>query len=185
MQEIAIVVLIIVIAVGVGVYFYMRRRSEGLRDKFGDEYDRVVTESDSRLDAESELRQREKRVDQLEIRPLDPDSRRRYEERWTELERRFVDDPAATVGEADRMVIEVMRERSYPIDNFEQRAADLSVDHPDVVENYRLAHDIAVRHEQGHADTEDLRQAVVYYRALVEDLLRDDEQTFSENQEQP
>lgn len=183
MQELAIVILIIVVVVAViaGLWFYQRRRSEGLRDRFGPEYDRAVTDADSRLGAETELKQREKRVDRLDIRPLDPDARRRYEERWSDLEHRFVDDPAAAVTEADRLVIEVMRERAYPVENFEQRASDLSVDHPGVVENYRRAHGIAVRHEQGEADTEDLRQAVVSYRALVEDLLRDEE--HSGNQE--
>ena len=125
MQELAIVLLIIVVvaAVVAGVWLYQRRRSQALRDKFGAEYDRAVTEADSRLSAESELKQREKRLDRFDIRPLDPDSRRRYEERWRDLERRFVDDPSAAVTEADRMVIEVMRERSYPVESFEQRYA--------------------------------------------------------------
>ena len=185
MQElpaIVVVIIVVLIAVIAGLWFYQRKRSEALRDKFGPEYDRVVTEADSRLGAESELKQREKRVDQLEIRPLEPDSRQRYQERWRDLEQRFVDDPAEAVTEADRMVIEVMRERAYPVESFEQRASDLSVEHPNVVENYRRAHGIAVQHEQGEADTEDLRQAVVSYRALVEDLLRHDENS-SENEE--
>lgn len=183
MPELAIfaVIIVVVIAVVAGVWFYQRKRSQALQDQFGTEYDRVVTEADSRLGAESELKQREKRVDQLEIQPLKPDSRLRYRERWRELEHRFVDDPEGSVTEADRLVIEVMRERSYPIESFEQRADDLSVNHPQVVEHYRRAHGIAVRHEQGQASTEDLRQAVVSYRALVEDLLRDEEHSSTEN----
>lgn len=170
---IAVVVVVVAVVLG-GLWFYLRRRSDALQDRFGPEYDRVVDEADSRLRGESELRDREKRVDSLDIRPLDPEARRAYQERWQALQQRFVDDPPSAVEEADRFVIEVMRERAYPIEDFEQRASDLSVDHPEVVENYRLAHAIAVEQEKGKADTEDLRQAVVAYRALVEELLEDD-----------
>ena len=182
MEQLAVIALIVVVlALAVfGLWFYLRKRSDALQEKFGPEYDRVVNEADSRLRAESELRQREKRLDDLDIRPLDPDTRRRYQERWDELQQRFVDDPAGAVGEADRLVIEVMRDRAYPVEDFEQRAADLSVDHPDVVENYRIAHGIAVEHEKGQADTEDLRQALVAYRALVEALLADAEETSTQ-----
>lgn len=168
----AVVIVLVALALG-GVWFYQRRRSEALQTKFGPEYDRVVDEAESRLRGESELRHREKRIDGLDIRPLDPETRRAYQERWRRLQQHFVDDPPSAVGDADRLVIEIMRERAYPIEDFEQRSADLSVEHPEVVENYRRAHAIAVKQEKGHADTEDLREAVVAYRALVEELLED------------
>lgn len=185
MSDVAIIALVVVVVAAAlgGVWFYQRRRSADLQAKFGPEYDRVVDEAESRLRGESELRQREKRIDSIDIRPLDPDARRAYQERWRGLQQRFVDDPPSAVGEADRLVIEVMRERDYPIEDFEQRTADLSVDHPEVVENYRLAHAIAVKQEKGQADTEDLRQAVVAYRALVEELLEEDESSRREEEE--
>jgi len=150
-----------------------RRRSHLLHHHFGPEYDRLVHERGSRRRAEHELADRAKRVKGLTIRPLLAGERAHYAELWRAQQIRFVDDPRGAVSEADRLVEEVMRLRGYPVGDFEQRAADVSVDHPRVVENYRLAHDIALRHERGQASTEELRKAMIYYRALFEDLLED------------
>jgi hypothetical protein len=148
-----------------------KRRTSHLREGFGPEYDRTVEEAGSRRAAESELSEREKRREELDIRPLAPGTRDRFADRWRTVQERFVDDPNGAVGDAHVLVIEVMRERGYPTDDFEQRAADVSVDHPHVVENYRSAYDISRRSENGEAETEDLRQAMVHYRALFDELL--------------
>jgi len=167
---ILIVVAVVVVAAIVWA-LVRRRRTEGLKQTFGPEYDRTVNETDSRRQAESELAARRDRRADLDIRPLTPASRARYEERWRQVQMAFVDDPSGALRDADEAVILVMRERGYPMDDFEQRTADLSVDHPDVVQNYRAAHGIALANEQGRASTEDLRQAMVHYRSLFENLL--------------
>jgi cytoskeletal protein RodZ len=145
-----------------------QRRTSHLREGFGPEYDRAVEETGSRRRAESELQEREQRREELDIRPLAPGARDRFANRWSSVQERFVDDPQAALRDAHTLVVEVMRERGYPTDDFEQRAADVSVDHPDVVQNYRAAHEITERDE---ADTEDQRQAMVHYRALFDELL--------------
>ena len=167
-----IVIIAAVLIVLAAAYWLMqnRKRTE-LRESFGPEYDRTVGEADSRREAESELRERQERREKLDIRPLTDATRDRYSERWRETQARFVDDPGSAVGDADSLVQEVMSERGYPTHDFEQRAADVSVDHPDVVENYRAAHNIAQAHERGEASTEDLRQSLVHYRSLFEVLL--------------
>ena len=147
-----------------------RRRKE-LQERFGSEYDRTVSDAPSRREAESELSEREKRREELDIRPLDQSSRDRYASEWQNTQAAFVDDPEAAVGDADRLIQQVMRERGYPVDDFETRAADLSVDHSEVVENYRAAHGITVAHERGSASTDDLRVAVKHYRALFDELV--------------
>jgi len=152
------VFLVIVAIVGTAV----RRRR--LRSKFGPEYDRAKN---------SELRQREKRVDGLDIVPLSAIARQRFSNQWELVQGRFVEDPAGAVREADGLVATVMNERGYPMDTFDQRSADISVDHPRVVENYRAAHAITLASEKEVASTEDLRQAMVHYRTLFEDLLDD------------
>jgi hypothetical protein len=144
-----------------------RRRKE-LQEGFGPEYDRTVDEAGSRRRAESELSDREKRREKLDIRPLAPGTRDRFADRWRTVQERFVDDPNGALKDAHVLVVEVMRERGYPTDDFEQRAADVSVDHPHVVENYRSAYAISERDE---ADTEEQRQAMVHYRALFDELL--------------
>lgn len=148
-----------------------KRRTDQLRDRFGPEYERTVGEAGDRRTAESDLLDRQKRREELDIRPLQPAARERYTTSWQETQRRFVDAPADAVREADALVSQVMRERGYPIDDFEQRAADISVDHPHLVENYRSARAIAERSGSGKAGTEDLRQALVHYRALFDELL--------------
>jgi hypothetical protein len=164
----AIVVVIAVIAIG---WLWARlRRTEHLQDRFGPEYSRAVDEHGDSRAAEKELQEREARRKEFDIRPLAPESRVRYLERWKEVQARFVDEPAPAVSDADRLIGEAMRERGYPVDDFDQRAADLSVDYPDVVENYRAGHSIAGR-DNGATDTEDLRQAMVHYRSLFDRLV--------------
>jgi FtsZ-interacting cell division protein ZipA len=171
-----VIVAIVLIALVVGALVLARqRRSQQLQEGFGPEYERTVSERGDRKQAEAELLERRKRHDRFEIRELDPAARDRYADRWRSAQRRFVDEPAPAVGEADALVMEVMRERGYPVaDEFEQRAADVSVDHPQVVEHYRAAHDISGRATTGEASTEDLRQAMVHFRALFVELLGDD-----------
>jgi hypothetical protein len=162
----------LVVAIGAAVWLYMRKRqTEQLQDRFGPEYDRTLAEHHDPRQAERELKAREERVDQLNIRPLERDERDRFAERWQAVQARFVDDPTGATDEADQLVGEVMATRGYPVGDFEQRAADVSVHHPRVVEHYRAAHAIAVRNSRGDADTEQLRQALVHFRALFEDLL--------------
>ena len=146
------------------------RRTRALREGFGPEYERTVTEAPSKREAEAELLERRQRREQLEVRALSPTARERYLRMWETTQARFVDDPGAAIGEADQLIQEVMRERGYPVEDFEQRAADLSVDHPELVENYRKAHSISRRNIHGDATTEELRQAVVHYRSLFEEL---------------
>jgi hypothetical protein len=167
------VIIIAVIAVAATVWMFVeKRRSQRLRTKFGPEYDRMVQQGDRR-DAESLLEKRAKRVEKFRIRPLTGEERQTFADSWKRVQARFVDAPAMAVGNADRLVGEVMRARGYPMAEFEQQAADVSVDHPQVVENYRAAHDIAARDTRGQATTEDLRQAMVYYRALFLELLEE------------
>jgi len=147
------------------------RRRRGLQDRFGPEYDRTVETADSRRTAESELREREQRHDELDIRELSPAARDRYFEQWRAVQVRFVDSPGDAVREADSLVQQVMRDRGYPVDDFDTRSDAISVDHPHVVENYRSAHGVWAANERGEATTEDLRQSVVHYRSLFEELL--------------
>jgi hypothetical protein len=168
-------ILIAIGVVAVGLLIAWRgiaaRRRRGLQQTFGPEYDRTVADAASRREAESELAERQKRREELEIKPLDPAARERYRREWQRAQERFVDDPPGAVGEANRLIQDVMRERGYPVQDFEQRAADVSVDHPEVVSNYRAAHGISVANERGKATTEDLRTAMVHYRSLFAELL--------------
>ena len=168
---VAVVVVVALAAVAVVVLLTRQRRKAMLRQRFGTEYDHAVRERGSELKAQAELEAREKRVAKLTIRSLSPAERDRYAEQWRAVQSRFVDDPKGAVIQADETVASLMADRGYPVSDFEQRAADLSVDHPHVVQNYRAGHAIAVRHRQRRASTEDLRQAMIYYRSLFEDLL--------------
>jgi FtsZ-interacting cell division protein ZipA len=160
-----------IVAIAVAAWMLLeKRKTQRLRSKFGPEYDRMVEES-GRRPAETTLDERAKRVEKLPIHTLKNDEREQFAERWRQEQAKFVDDPRLAVEGADRLVIEVMRARGYPMGEFEQRAADISVDHPRVVENYRMAHEIAVRDSRSKVTTEDLRRAMMYYRALFEDLL--------------
>jgi hypothetical protein len=167
---IVVVVALIVIA-AIAWTAWSKRRTGALRERFGPEYDRTATETGNRREAESELTSRLKRRDELDVRPLAPASAERYAARWREVQARFVDSPKEAVADSDRLVQDVMRERGYPVEDFDQRASDLSVDHGDVVDNYRAAHAIALASQMDRANTEDLRQAVVHYRVLFERLL--------------
>jgi hypothetical protein len=150
---------------------FAARRRRGLRETFGPEYERTVADAPTRREAESELSERQKRRAELDLRPLEPAARERHRGEWQRAQERFVDDPAGAVGDADALIKEVMRERGYPVQDFEQRAADVSVDHPEVVANYRAAHAISIANERGKASTEDLRTAMVHYRSLFAELL--------------
>lgn len=168
---ILIVAVAFVIGAAAAWFLLLRRRSEHLRDRFGPEYERAVHRTGNARKAERELDRLEKRVEDLQIHPLPAAEQTRFAESWREVQSHFVDEPARAVVEADDLVGEVMERQGYPIGDFEQRSADVSVDHPHVVSNYRVAHAIASRSQQGGASTEDLRQAMVHYRALFEDLL--------------
>jgi hypothetical protein len=148
-----------------------RKRSQRLQQRFGPEYARMVNELGDRTKAEAELAAREKRVERFNIIPLAPADAARFAQAWNELQIRFVDDPKAAVAQADRVVYEVMTKRGYPMADFERRAADISVDYPGVVANYRAARAVVLRDERGQASTEELRKAVVHYRALFQELL--------------
>ncbi|MEU8219574.1 hypothetical protein AB0C47_27855 [Micromonospora taraxaci] len=166
---IVLVVLVVVAALAVAVRSLGRRRA--LRDRFGPEYDRVVAEQDSRSAAERELRDRERRHAELSLTPLSPESRARYSAAWEELQVRFIDSPGETVGDADELVTRLIEEQGYPTGDFSDQIAHLSVEHARTLTNYRDAHDIHLRNTRGEASTEELRQAVVHYRALFADLL--------------
>jgi hypothetical protein len=165
----ALIIVIVALLVVVGLLVYRQRRSAQLREGFGPEYDRAVSEHGDQRAAEAELRERRERRSSYDIKPLGAAARDRYAERWRVTQANFVDQPASALAEADTLVGEVMRERGYPVEDFEQQAADVSVDHPDVVEHYRKAHAI---HSGRKASTEDMRQAMVHYRALFDDLLQ-------------
>lgn len=152
-------------------FFYQKKQSHKLQERFGPEYGRTVNELGGRTKGESELKAREKRVERLEILPLAPPEAARFSEAWQALQGRFVDNPKGVVVQAEQLVRELMEKRGYPMGDFERRAGDISVDHPDVVANYRAAQAIAVADQRGSADTEELRKAVVHYRALFDELL--------------
>jgi hypothetical protein len=169
---IIIVILLVAVIIGLAAYIYFQRtRTQKLQRRFGPEYDRALSRHQNQTVAEAELRAREERVKKLHIVPLSSADAARFSETWREVQSRFVDDPKAAVEDADRQVRELMAKRGYPMGDFEQRAADISVDHASVVDNYRNAHDIAVRSQRGAADTEELRKAIVHYRALFDELL--------------
>jgi len=151
--------------------FYRKKQSHGLKERFGPEYGRTVEQFGSQSKAESELKARTKRVDGLNILPLEPAEAARFSDAWLALQSRFIDNPKGVLMQADQLVRELMDKRGYPVGDFERRAADISVDHPLVVEHYRAAQVIGARNERGEADTEELRKAVVHYRALFDELL--------------
>jgi hypothetical protein len=170
-----VAVVVILAVVMVAWWFAQRRRSAQLQEHFGPEYERTVDEIGDRRKAESELASREKRVNELSIRDLSPVERTNFADSWRDIQAHFVDDPVSATGDADRLVVLVMEARGYPMGDFDQRAADISVQHPDLVQNYRGARDIHLRSERGDASTEDLRQAMVHYRSLFAELLGEKE----------
>src|SRR5450759_3764300 len=164
-----------ILLIAVLAWLYVRKRKSttaNLQKKFGPEYDRAVLVHGAGRKAESKLEDREKRVEKLNIRDLDPMEHERFSKRWEAVQSRFVDSPKGAVTEADDLVSSVMKARGYPVSDFEQRAADISVDHPRVVENYRSAHEIALRVGKDAATTEDLRTAMIHYRSLFEELVQ-------------
>ena len=170
--QIVAIAAILLIVLAVIVFAVRRSRSERLRKRFGDaEYERTIAERGNRRAAEAHLEQRTERVKSFHLRALSEADRLRFQEAWTGVQARFVDGPAGAVTEADQLLGDLMATRGYPVGDFETRAADISVDHPMVVQNYRAAHDIAVRHLKGQASTEDLRRAMIHYRALFDDLV--------------
>jgi FtsZ-interacting cell division protein ZipA len=176
---IAVVAAIVLLAV---LWSAMRaKRSSALRDTFGREYDRTVDQTGDRRAAEQELRERQEQHEELDIKPLSPESRDRYIRRWQSTQTRFVDDPKGAVLEADTLVQEVMQERGYPTKDFDRRVADISVAHPELVEKYRTAHGIAQAGERGEASTEDMRHSVRHYRALFAELLDVEDDSEVEN----
>jgi hypothetical protein len=167
-----LVILMILALLAVAVFLHARRHaSHTLERRFGPEYGRAVDEYGSRSKAEAELKARQKRVEQLHIAPLSPADAARFSADWKSLQARFVDNPKGSLVEADALVRELMHKRGYPMGDFESRAADISVDHPGVVDHYRAAHEIALLDRHGEVDTEGMRQAVIHYRALFADLL--------------
>jgi hypothetical protein len=166
-----LILIVLAVLVLLAVVLGQRRRTQALQERFGPEYQRTVARTGDQRAAESDLTARERRRRELEVVQLDPAVRARYLQAWRVTQGKFVDDPAGATREADALVAKVMRDRGYPVDDFDQRAADVSVDHPRVAENYRAAHALSQANEQGLASTDDLRQAFVHYRSLFAELL--------------
>ena len=170
---ILLAVVVGLLVVGIVAWLVIRgRRSQKLREKYGPEYDRTVESAGSEKKAQTELNDRQKHVATLKIRPLSASERERYLGDWKTVQAKFVDEPGQATVEADHLIMEVMQLRAYPVSDFEQRAADISVQYPGLVTNYRAAREIAILNEQHHAGTEDLRQAMIHYRALFDELLK-------------
>lgn len=174
-EILAVIALVVVLGVVLATLIYFRkRRTARLRGQFGGaEYANAVKEGGNRRHAEAALDTRAARVEGFHLRSLAPADRSRFEDSWQKVQARFVDGPVGAVAEADQLLGDVMSTCGYPVSDFEQRAADISVEHPVVVASYRTAHEIALRQTKGEADTEDLRQAMIHYRTLFEELVRE------------
>ncbi len=173
--KMALLAAAVIVIIALLAWLYARNRKSktaGLRHKFGPEYDRAVLTHGSERKAEAKLADRQERVEKLNLRDLDRAESERFSKQWESVQSRFVDSPKGAVAEADDLVSSVMKARGYPVSDFDQRAADISVDHPRVVENYRTAHAIALRVGKDQASTEDLRTAMIHYRSLFEDLVQ-------------
>ena len=168
---IAVILVLVIVGVILGAIFARRKRSQRFQNKFGPEYDRTVQTMGNQKKAQTEMDDRQKHVDTLNIRPLSISERERYQAEWTAIQAKFIDQPGQATVEADHLIMEVMQKRAYPVSDFEQRAADISVNYPALVSNYRAAREIAVKNEQHSANTEELRQAMIYYRSLFDELL--------------
>jgi len=169
---IAVVVIVVIMGIILGPIFARRKRSDRFHDKFGaEEYDRTVEASGNEKKAQKELNERKKHVETLNIRPLSVIERERYQGDWTAVQAKFVDQPGQATVEADHLIMEVMQLRDYPVSDFEERAADISVKYPTLVSNYRAARKISVKNQHHQADTEELRQAMIYYHSLFKELL--------------
>ncbi len=173
MTLILLIIAAIAIVAAIGYWYYQgQKREQELRERFGPEYHRARMREGSKSDAVDELRRRERRVERFQLVDLSEADQGQYAERWKDVQAAFVDEPAAALNDADVLVTEVMVARGYPMADFEERAADLSVDYANLVANYRAGHNIALANQRGNADTEDIRQAFVYYRAMFDELLR-------------
>jgi hypothetical protein len=170
----ASVIFIALAVISAGI-FLRKRQTQRLRTRFGPEYSRVIEESGGRRQGEAGLTERQKRVEAFAVRPLAPSERELYIASWKKVQTQFVDDPKSSVTQADQLLGDVMSTRGYSPSEFEQRSADISVDHPLVVENYRAAHEIALRDTRGEAGTEDLRKAMIHYRTLFDELVGEPE----------
>lgn len=168
---IAVVLVLVVVGLILAPIFARRKRSERLQEHFGGEYDHTVQAMGNEKKAQTELDERQKHVDTLNIRPLSVTERERYLADWKAVQSKFVDEPSQAIVDADRLIIEVLQVRAYPVSDFEQRAADVSVSYPTLVSNYRAANEIAIKNEKHQASTEELRQAMIYYRSLFDELL--------------
>ncbi len=169
-----ILIAVVIVALIVAIWYAVQRnRRRQLQERFGPEYERTLARADDRSAAEAELRERGERVDALDLRPLSQPDHDRFAAEWTKVQAEFVDTPTEAVADADRLIQQVMERRGYPVTDFDRRAADLSVEHPKVIENYRSAHSITVKETRDDAegDTEALRKAMVYYRSLFDELL--------------
>jgi hypothetical protein len=173
-MQVVLIIVIAIIVIGALAAGWMLMRRQNLRRRFGPEYDRVLTERGSRLEAEKELRARERRHAELDLRPLSEESRRRYVAEWEEVQARFLDAPQEAAYAGDELVTRLVAERGYPTGDFDEQLADLSVEHAHTLGQYREAHDIVERHGRGEASTEQLRQALVHYRALFSELVGED-----------
>jgi len=169
---IAVVLILVVLGVILAAIFIPRQRSKRFQNKYGPEYDRTVKTMGNEKKAQTEMDQRQQHVDTLNIRPLSDSERERYLADWTKIQAKFVDQPGQATVEADHLIMEVMKVRAYPVSDFEQRAADISINYPALVSNYRAAREIAIKNEQHSANTEELRQALIYYRSLFDELLK-------------
>ena len=170
----AVVLVLVIIGAILIVVSARRRRTKRYHDQFGTEYDRTVQTMGDEKKAQTELDERQKHVKALDIRPLSVSERERYLADWTAVQSKFVDEPGQAIVDADRLIIEVMQVRAYPVSDFDQRAADISVNYPALVSNYRAAREIAIKNEQHSANTEELRLAMIHYRSLFDDLLKEE-----------
>ena len=166
-----VILVVVVVLAAVAIFLYERKRSQRLRSRFGPEYNRAVEETGSRYRAEAKLEKLEKRVEGFSIHPLRAEDAARFRDSWRSVQAKFVDDPQTALRDADRLLGELMSAQGYPLSDFEERASEVSVNHPLVVEHYRAAHQIALRHDRGQATTEEMRQAMVHYRTLFDDLV--------------
>jgi hypothetical protein len=171
---IAVVVILVIMGAIMAPRFARRRKSQKFQNKYGPEYDHTVQTAGNEKKAQAELAGRQKHMDTLNIRPLSMSERERYQAEWTGIQAKFVDQPGQATIEADHLIMEVMKVRAYPVSDFDQRAADISVNYPTLVSNYRAAREIAIKNEKHSANTEELRQALIYYRSLFDELLKDE-----------
>lgn len=169
---IIVVAVIVIVGVILALIFSRRNRSKQLHEKFGSEYDHTIETMGSEKKAQTELNERQKHVETLDIHPLSVSQHDQYLADWTAVQSKFVDEPGQAINDADRLIMEVMQLRGYPVSDFEQRAADISVKYPALVTNYRGAREIANKNKEGQANTEELRQAMIYYRSLFDELLK-------------